>query len=806
MKKLYSLFLLMLATSAALAQVAIPITNAGTTGTTVNQTAIVNSSNAAVLAGTGNTTVPTYIVVAGGGTAGQAQLAAVGPASCVMDSTIASGAAWYYVINSTTTAGYCHAQSAAPTAGTWVIGYLQSASTTSGSTAQVNVNSYIYGGGSGGITPSTQYQMPAFGSGGLTLAGTSITTDSTGNNLTIPAGALTLSNPGVFGTGSSVFTYNTTMVGGCNPDSDYHSVQFSHNMTSGLTVCNSNTTGTGSNLPVGIFASATDNVAGVDANAGSFYGFTNVNSGRVISINPVAQDFVGLTSGVSLSTAEFDTQPTNPTSAYSNVGGISLYLYNEHANSGTYPGSAILFHVTNTAGGNAFWQNGISFDNGSLGTTSTAINVNSIAAATSGANSNCPPLLKAYEQYWNGSASVNEGWTLNCAIGSGTNPASDSLVLGHAAGTVPSGQTHWLELAGVNGTTGLQLDGSTSGSAQLSASATGGTLNLGSTNATVDTSGNVTVVSCTGCASTFSAAHYAGTATGAVNVLAATLSPAPASLTAMLGVPVAVLANLANTTTTPTIAFGSLAAKTIVKCDSTALAAGDYNTTTPAVLIWNGTNMVLQNPQVGICQSASSGNFTVGNNLLFATAAAPAVTTAISVQGGQDSSTSSVPGTLTLRGGNNSSSAQSAGDAILEGGLATFSSGNGVQGKARLNEAFTTATALSATFEVVNISANDQVQAAPLGATAIVGIAQTVGGTTTAMYVASYGKTTVRFDGTPVLGDYACAPPTSTGTIGLAHDNGTTPCTAGQKLGVITGQVSGTGSGSTATVLLQLGS
>jgi hypothetical protein len=148
-KKFTSLILMLLATSAGLAQTAILVTNAASTGTTQYETAIVNSSLNAIVAGTSNTTVPTYIVVAGAGTTGQAQLANSGPASCIMDTTIASAAGWYYVVNSTTNAGYCHAQSASPSAGTYVIGYLASTSTTAGSQAQVVVSpSSVPGSGS----------------------------------------------------------------------------------------------------------------------------------------------------------------------------------------------------------------------------------------------------------------------------------------------------------------------------------------------------------------------------------------------------------------------------------------------------------------------------------------------------------------------------------------------------------------------------------------------------------------------------------------------------------------------------------
>lgn len=42
------------------------------------------------------------------------------------------------------------------------------------------------GGGGGGVTPGTQFQIPAFSAGGVLLAGTNVVTDSTLNDLTIP--------------------------------------------------------------------------------------------------------------------------------------------------------------------------------------------------------------------------------------------------------------------------------------------------------------------------------------------------------------------------------------------------------------------------------------------------------------------------------------------------------------------------------------------------------------------------------------------------------------------------------------------
>jgi hypothetical protein len=174
--------------------------------------------------------------------------------------------------------------------------------------------------------------------------------------------------------------------------------------------------------------------------------------------------------------------------------------------------------------------------------------------------------------------------------------------------------------------------------------------------------------------------------------------------------------------------------------------------------------------------------------------------------GGQDSSTGGTTGGAVLRGSNNTGTAGTSGSVTVEPG-AESGSGSTTQGFATFNQSFSVASALSQTFEVVSMTTTaDRVQAAAVGnATNNVGVALTVGGSSAQLYVATMGKSTVRFDGTPVVGDIACFPPTSTGTAGLAHDNGSTACTAGQRLGVVTGQVSGTGSGATATVLLQIG-
>ncbi len=165
------------------------VPNAGTTGTTLNSLATVGSGTSgaytAVIATTSNTSVQTYIVVAGAGTSGITALAFGGQALCTMDSNIGSAAAGDFVIASTTTGGDCHAQSAAPSNGVWVVGYLDSASTTSGSTASVNVNSGFYNAATGTVTSiavTTANGVSGTSSGGSTPS------------LTISLGAITPSS------------------------------------------------------------------------------------------------------------------------------------------------------------------------------------------------------------------------------------------------------------------------------------------------------------------------------------------------------------------------------------------------------------------------------------------------------------------------------------------------------------------------------------------------------------------------------------------------------------------------------------
>lgn len=138
------------------------------TGTTVNLLAKLTSTGA-IKATTADTTLPVFLVEAGAGTTGNAELAVIGHGNCVMDTTT-SNTEGFYVVESTTTDGRCHAQSSAPTA--FIVGAMVSTSTTSGSVAVIQIiNTFnIAGAGSGTVT-SIATTSPITG-GTITTSGT----------------------------------------------------------------------------------------------------------------------------------------------------------------------------------------------------------------------------------------------------------------------------------------------------------------------------------------------------------------------------------------------------------------------------------------------------------------------------------------------------------------------------------------------------------------------------------------------------------------------------------------------------------
>jgi hypothetical protein len=183
MKKLILLLVLLSGIGWAQSAGTVSQANAASTGTTLNYLASQTATNTMILAS--STTAPAWIVTANAGTTGNPSLALTGQAGCNMDSTISSAAAGYYVIANAST-GQCHAQSAAPASGTWVVGTLAAASTTSGSTALVTISGYFYGGGGAVSYNGTQF-TPAltdtnFGTVSLPEVISTVVYDSTANS------------------------------------------------------------------------------------------------------------------------------------------------------------------------------------------------------------------------------------------------------------------------------------------------------------------------------------------------------------------------------------------------------------------------------------------------------------------------------------------------------------------------------------------------------------------------------------------------------------------------------------------------
>jgi len=141
------------------------VLNDPSTGTTLNLLAKITATGA-VLAGTGDTNIPLYVVTRNGSTSNYAMLNLSGVTSCVMDAT-ASNVRGEYVVASVTTAGRCHAQSAAPSNGI-VVGTMEDNATTSGSPALIDskIIAFVPGSGAGtgtvtsvGITPPPEYTV-----------------------------------------------------------------------------------------------------------------------------------------------------------------------------------------------------------------------------------------------------------------------------------------------------------------------------------------------------------------------------------------------------------------------------------------------------------------------------------------------------------------------------------------------------------------------------------------------------------------------------------------------------------------------
>lgn len=130
----------------------------------------------AILAATTDTATPLFPCINGCGISGEANFRSVGFASCVFDNTT-TGKARTFVTASTTTAGRCHQQDAAPSSG-YVVGFLAEDTTTAGSASLIYVQNTNYSPGSGtgtGSVTSVAMTVPS----GFAVAGSPITSSGT---------------------------------------------------------------------------------------------------------------------------------------------------------------------------------------------------------------------------------------------------------------------------------------------------------------------------------------------------------------------------------------------------------------------------------------------------------------------------------------------------------------------------------------------------------------------------------------------------------------------------------------------------
>lgn len=149
-------------------------------------------------------------------------------------------------------------------------------------------------------------------------------------------------------------------------------------------------------------------------------------------------------------------------------------------------------------------------------------------------------------------------------------------------------------------------------------------------------------------------------------------------------------------------------------------------------------------------------------------------------------------GSTTYQGADDSNSGSStkAGVTILRGGMLTNATPNAaaLEGELNLGIGGVKGSAIANVGDVLTASAQDTYTDCELGCTSIVGIASN---TATPVGVIMYGTALVKLDATGFIAikDHICGPPASTGTIGLAHDNGSTQCPAGQNIGIAVANV-----------------
>ena len=254
------------------------------------------------------------------------------------------------------------------------------------------------------------------------------------------------------------------------------------------------------------------------------------------------------------------------------------------------------------------------------------------------------------------------------------------------------------------------------------------------------------------------------------------------------------ISTLAGSTATPLLVTNSLTGTQTIPAvsitptwNTTGVATGVFfnvtNTGSGASSIladWqvNGSSQVRWDKVGNVYANNSYGGTGAGTNLLFCGG----------VSGCGSTNTNAQTGSATYLGSDNSGSGSStkAGAAIFRGGMLTNATPNAaaLEGFVQIGAGALKGTTIANVGDVLTASGADTLTDCPLGCTAIVGIATN---TANPLSYVMYGTALVKLDAAGFLGTFGshiCGPPASTGTIGLAHDNGATLCPAGQNIGI----------------------
>jgi hypothetical protein len=287
----------------------------------------------------------------------------------------------------------------------------------------------------------------------------------------------------------------------------------------------------------------------------------------------------------------------------------------------------------------------------------------------------------------------------------------------------------------------------------------------------------------------------------------------------------------ANSTETALgVTCGAMSTVFPTSCFNVALGSNTGATNVPGLAVsatWNNASIVGPLISAAVTNTSSSASSVIlsllggsgggtaefqvfANGLTRAAGAYEGTTTAINtvLAGGQQTaSNNGAVGGVLEQGSDNSNAGTSAtaGYNILRGGILTAATpgAGALEGMTQVGAGAIKGSAIANVGDVVcGTTTSYTVTDCPTGAVNVLGIATS---TTNPIAYVSYGDALVKLDtALTALGDIICAPPTG-GTAGLAHDNGSSPCTTSMYLGTVksdSGTITGMSGNTTAATAM----